>query len=373
MQNRRDLELKIFVRCWRDCCKMEDIIFSAKQVQGKKALFGKGRFALQNVDFELPSGYIMGIIGENGAGKTTFFRYIMEEKKHYRGSFYLDGTDIAEDHAWSMNRIGFVSEERLFLRQKSARENARMLGSFYDTFDMDQFAALMEQMDLTTARTVEKMSRGENMKFQLAFALAHKPRLLLLDEPFSALDTFLKWNLELELADLLADFPGPILWVSHDLGECYRNCKTVCVMENGRSGAGTDMQALVLHPATQDAARLAGCRNFLPAHRCAEGVQLDGRALTLPLQAETEQVTIAVPDSAVTLHTGPYSAVVSRVIRDLDASIVLLRPEHQNTPLLRTALPKNAPAEPGQTIRFDLRPEACLCYPSEQARSAAFK
>ena len=82
---------------------MEDIIFSAKQVQGKKALFGKGRFALQNVDFELPSGYIMGIIGENGAGKTTFFRYIMEEKKHYRGSFYLDGTDIAEDHAWSMN------------------------------------------------------------------------------------------------------------------------------------------------------------------------------------------------------------------------------------------------------------------------------
>ena len=197
--------------------------------------------------------------------------------------------------------------------------------------------------------------------------------MILLDEPFSALDTFLKWNLELELADLLADFPGPILWVSHDLGECYRNCKTVCVMENGRSGAGTDMQALVLHPATQDAARLAGCRNFLPAHRCAEGVQLDGWALTLPLQAETEQVTIAVPDSAVTLHTGPYSAVVSRVIRDLDASIVLLRLEHQNTPLLRTALPKNAPAEPGQTIRLDLRPEACLCYPSEQARSAAFK
>lgn len=137
---------------------MEDIIFSAKQVQGKKALFGKGRFALQNVDFELPSGYIMGIIGENGAGKTTFFRYIMEEKKHYRGSFYLDGTDIAEDHAWSMNRIGFVSEERLFLRQKSARENARMLGSFYDTFDMDQFAALMEQMDLTTGT-----DRGEDV------------------------------------------------------------------------------------------------------------------------------------------------------------------------------------------------------------------
>ena len=166
---------------------MEDIIFSAKQVQGKKALFGKGRFALQNVDFELPSGYIMGIIGENGAGKTTFFRYIMEERSIIAAA--LSGRNrYRGDHAWSMNRIGFVSEERLFLRQKSARENARMLGSFYDTFDMDQFAALMEQMDLTTARTVEKMSRGENMKFQLAFALAHKPRLLLLDEPTAGMD-----------------------------------------------------------------------------------------------------------------------------------------------------------------------------------------
>lgn len=104
----------------------------------------------------------------------------------------------------------------------------------------------------------------QQRRVALARILASEPRVILLDEPFSALDTFLKWNLELELADLLADFPGPILWVSHDLGECYRNCKTVCVMENGRSGAGTDMQALVLHPATQDAAHRALQRRCLP-------------------------------------------------------------------------------------------------------------
>lgn len=282
--------------------------------------------------FEASSG-TMALLGASGCGKSVTLRCIAGIMTPDSGRIVLDGETL------------FDSEKHIDLTPQQRR-----VGYLFQ-----QYALF------------------PNMTVALARILASEPRVILLDEPFSALDTFLKWNLELELADLLADFPGPILWVSHDLGECYRNCKTVCVMENGRSGAGTDMQALVLHPATQDAARLAGCRNFLPAHRCAEGVQLDGRALTLPLQAETEQVTIAVPDSAVTLHTGPYSAVVSRVIRDLDASIVLLRPEHQNTPLLRTALPKNAPAEPGQTIRFDLRPEACLCYPSEQARAAAFK
>lgn len=210
----------------------------------------------------------------------------------------------------------------------------------------------------------------QQRRVALARILASEPRVILLDEPFSAPDTFLKWNLELELADLLADFPGPILWVSHDLGECYRNCKTVCVMENGRfrcsngyAGAGSPS----CNTGRCTAGRLPQFSSGAPLRRGRP----TGRpgAHTAAAGRNRAGFTIAVPDSAVTLHTGPYSAVVSRVICDLDASIVLLRPEHQNTPLLRTALPKNAPAEPGQTIRFDLRPEACLCYPSEQPLS----
>ena len=167
---------------------MEKIIFAAKQVQGKKALPGRNRFTLKNIDFELPEGYIMGIVGENGAGKTTFFHYVMDEKKRYQGNFYLDGTDIANDHAWSMNRIGFVSEEQCFLRQKSALENAKILGNFYDVFDLALFQETMEQTSVSAAEIVEKMSRGEYMKFQFAFAIAHKPRLLLMDEPTAGMD-----------------------------------------------------------------------------------------------------------------------------------------------------------------------------------------
>lgn len=213
---------------------MEKIIFSAKQVQGKKALFGKGRFVLQDVDFELPSGYIMGIVGENGAGKTTFFRYIMEEKKQYRGNFYLDRTDIVENYAWSMNRIGFVSEEQLFLRQKSARENAKMLGGFYDTFDMDRFSSLMEQMNLTTARTIEQMSRGENMKFQLAFALAHKPRLLLLDEPTAGMDPIFRKEFYRLLRQQLEVLDCSVIMSSHLEDDIQKEFDYIGRFEHGK-------------------------------------------------------------------------------------------------------------------------------------------
>ena len=211
-----------------------------------------------------------------------------------------------------------------------------------------------------------QLSGGQQQRAALARILASEPRAILLDEPFSALDSFLKWNLELELSDLLADFPGPILWVSHDLGKCCRNCQTVCVMENGVSGPVTDMSTLIRHPATQGAARLVGCRNFLPGRRCEGGVRIDGWDITLPLEAAADRVTVAVPDHAVSLPGGPHIARVHRIIRDLHDAVVLLQPEQTaGAPLLRVTLPADdVPAE-GAAVAFDLHADQCLCYAAE--------
>ena len=152
-----------------------------------------------------------------------------------------------------------------------------------------------------------QLSGGQQQRAALARILCSEPRVILLDEPFSALDSFLKWNLELELKDLLADFGGPILWVSHDLGECRRNCQTVCVMENG--------------------------------------------------------VSAAVTDGAITLTEGAHRAQIRRVIRDLNATVVLLCPVGDtDAPPLRAALPDGMEASEGQTIALSLRAEKCMCY-----------
>lgn len=173
----------------------------------------------------------------------------------------------------------------------------------------------------------------------------------------------MKWNLELELSDLLSDFAGPILWVSHDLGECRRNCQTVCVMENGISGDITDMDTLLRRPATVGAARLTGNTNFLPAAACSGGVKLDGWNIVLPFESEAEKATVVIPEGTVQLGEGSYAAGVERVIRDLNGSVVLLRPANgADVPFLRVRVPEETTIVQGSTVTFSLRTDKCLCY-----------
>ena len=147
-----------------------------------------------------------------------------------------------------------------------------------------------------------------------------------------------------------------------NLGECYRNCQTVCVMENGRFGAVLDMKELAHHPTMQGAARLTSCRNFLPARACAGGMELEGWNIVLPLEAPAQRVTVAIPDEAVAIGIGPHEARVLRVISDLNSTVLLLRPAGTaDAPLLRAVAPKDAQVQPGRTVHFSLQTDKCLC------------
>ena len=129
------------------------------------------------------------------------------------------------------------------------------------------------------------------------------------------------------------------------------------------AGAVTDMESLVRRPATQSAARLTGCRNFLSARSCEGGVRLDGWDITLPLSTGDGTCTVAIPGSAVFLGAGPYRAQVFRTILDLNEASVLLRPTWDAAgPLLRVSAPKAAAPIEGAAVAFDLLPEQCLCY-----------
>ncbi len=221
--------------------------------------------------FEASSG-TMALLGASGCGKSVTLRCIAGIMTPDSGRIVLDGETLFDsekhiDLTPQQLRVGYLFQQYALFPNMTVAQNIQCgirTGSRAEK--QTQAAAQIRRFRLEglEKKYPVQLSGGQQQRVALARILASEPRVILLDEPFSALDTFLKWNLELELADLLANFPGPILRVSHDLGECYRNCKTVCVMENGRSGAGTDMQALVLHPATQDAAHRALQRRCLP-------------------------------------------------------------------------------------------------------------
>ena len=328
-----------------------------------------GSFTLRS-KFETGSG-TMALLGASGCGKSVTLKCIAGIMTPDKGHIILDGETLfdSEKHinfTPQKRRVGYLFQQYALFPNMTVLQNIQCgirSGSCAEKRRRAEEELRRFRLEGLEKKYPAQLSGGQQQRTALARILASEPRAILLDEPFSALDGFLKWNLELELSDLLSDFGGPVLWVSHDLGECRRNCQTVCVMENGVSGEITDMDTLLRRPATVGAARLTGNTNFLPAAACSGGVKLDGWDIVLPLKAEAETATVVIPDGAVTLGEGDYTAHVDHVIRDLNGSVVLLRPaDSADAPFLRVRVPEEAAIAQGSTVTFGLRPDKCLCY-----------
>lgn len=191
-------------------------------------------FRLEDVSFSLPAGFIMGLAGKNGAGKTTLIDYIVNPKKQYTGTIRINGVDIRENHVKMRNYIGFVSDVNRFLKDRTAMQNVEILGSLYENWDTDLFRDAMKKMDLSTAKTVGKMSRGELMKFQMAFAMAHKPALYLLDEVTAGMDPVFRIDFFKMLQEVIQTEEASVLMTSHIQTEIGQKTDYVGIMEAGR-------------------------------------------------------------------------------------------------------------------------------------------
>ncbi len=208
---------------------MEQIILEFEQVTGVSE-----KFRLQQINFALPAGYICGLMGSNGAGKTTLMRYIMEEKQKYKGTIRIGGMDIRENPAYIKNKIGFVSDENSFFEECTAMQNAELLGAFYEDFDMDIFRGALQSMELSGGKTYGRMSRGERMKFQIAFAMAHHPVLYLLDEVTAGMDPVFRLDFFKILHQVIAEEKASVLMSSHIQTEMEQKTDYVGILERGK-------------------------------------------------------------------------------------------------------------------------------------------
>lgn len=192
------------------------------------------KYALQDINFSLEAGYIMGLAGKNGAGKSTLLDYIMNPRQQYTGEIKINGENIRDNHRYTMNKLGFISDNNSFLLDRTAEQNADILGVLYEEWDRGVFYTAMKKMDLSAKKTVGKMSRGEMFKFQTAFAMAHKPAVYLIDEATAGMDPVFRIDYFKMLQEIIADESASILMTSHIQDEIHRKMDFVGIMEGGK-------------------------------------------------------------------------------------------------------------------------------------------
>ncbi|MBP3889035.1 MAG: ABC transporter ATP-binding protein [Cellulosilyticum sp.] len=200
-----------------------------------KEVTGRGKkFKLDHISFALEPGYMMGLAGKNGAGKTTLVRYILDEHYPYEGDILLDGRNIKEDRKQTLDEIGFISEENVFFEQFSITQNVELMGDFYSRWDSVLFEQCLKEMGLYVGQKVGNLSRGEYMKFQLAFAMAHKPKLYILDEATAGMDPIFRKEFFKFLRQTIMDEKASILMITHIEEELEEKMDYVGIMEQGR-------------------------------------------------------------------------------------------------------------------------------------------
>jgi len=167
-------------------------------------------FAVKDISFNVPKGYIMGFIGPNGAGKTTVIKLLLQIKKKDAGSVTVFGKEEMQN-----DDIGVVMDLPNFPGEWTLTQVEKALSPFYKSWDKERFAKTLKKFDLTTKKTVCELSRGMQVKLQIAIALSHNARLLILDEPTSGLDPVARDEVCELLQEFVEDGERSVLFSTH--------------------------------------------------------------------------------------------------------------------------------------------------------------
>jgi ABC-2 type transport system ATP-binding protein len=205
-------------------------VFAARGVTKR---FGKRR-VLDGLDLELAPGCVTALLGENGAGKSTLIKLALGVLKADAGSLVVAGCDPLRQSKRLRERIGFVPDVPDAYPWMTVRDLFRYLAPHWPSWDARLAASLVESLRIPADTPFKAMSRGEGMKAMLAAALAPRPGLLLLDEPFAGLDPLVREEVLRSVIGELRDGERTVLVATHDLDVVARIADRVAILAGGR-------------------------------------------------------------------------------------------------------------------------------------------
>lgn len=283
---------------------------SAVRVEGLELHLGRRR-VLAGLDLEVPAGSVTALVGRNGAGKSSLLRVLAGELRPRHGRVRVLGLDPWRARVPLRQRVGWVADRSELPPWMRVRDHLRLVAPFHPSWDADEARDLLERFGLDPRARYRDLSRGERVLENLAVALAARPELLLLDEPFSGLDVEARRDVVRGLLESFCDSGRTVLLVSHSLTDVERCADRLALLGSGRilvEGSLDDLLA--------DASRI---HVVLRTDR-AQGWEPPGRALVESSQA-AERVLFyprLTDEDRQALATDPAVDRVEELGRDLE-------------------------------------------------------
>lgn len=280
---------------------------------------------------------IMGLLGASGSGKSLTLKCIAGIEKPDKGRIVLNDR-VLFDSEKKINispkdrKIGYLFQDYALFPNMNVYENIKVgirEGENFDKLIMEK----LEEMRISHLKDnkINEISGGEKQRVALARLLINKPEIILLDEPFSALDDYLKSKIELEVSEVLRNYKIPTILVSHSRAEVYRLCNEICVMSNGKSEDLMNKKELFKNPKTFSSCLISGCKNFSKIEKISENRL---RALDWNIELETsdtileEHKILGIRAHLIELEKSDensFAVEVERVVEDVFTYIILVR------------------------------------------------
>jgi ABC-2 type transport system ATP-binding protein len=200
--------------------------------------------ALDSVSLSMPHGAVYGLVGANGAGKTTLIRHILGLLRAESGSVRVFGLDPVASPVAVLSRIGYLSEENDLPGWMSVDELIRYTRAFYPAWDDAYAEELRQSFALDPTAKIKNLSKGQKARAGLLIALAHRPELLVLDEPSSGLDPIVRRDILGAVIRTIAHEGRTVLFSSHLLGEVEEVADHVTMINEGKIVLSAPLDAI---------------------------------------------------------------------------------------------------------------------------------
>lgn len=269
---------------------------------GVTRLYEKG-IGVLDLDLRVPAGTCYGLVGPNGAGKTTILRMVVGMLRPQEGAVRVFGLDPAQQPQDVKRRVGYVAEDQTLPSSLRPVDLFRFYQSLYPDWDEDFEYELVDRLELPLWRTLSRLSRGQRREVALICALAHRPPLLVLDEPAGGLDPLTRRAFQESLVEVLARSETTVLLSSHFLNEIERVTDQIGFLARGR---------LILEGATSELQERAS--QVLVRGNGFDASSLEGWVASEVRDGDTTLTFLLPPDEAE-----------QRVVTDLGREIVQVR------------------------------------------------